>query len=471
MGNNRILRAAVIATLLAAPFAAQAQVTNEELLKRIEEQDQKIKTLERKLEIGDEAAASAKESTPVVAAGPKGFSLKSADGKNQIRLRGTLHLDYRNISGTDPGGTFDTFVATRVRPTIEGTFASIYDFKFMPDFGQGRTVIQDAYVNARFKPGAQVQLGKFKAPIGLERLQSANDMRWVQRGFPTSLVTNRDIGLQLAGDLAGGRFSYQAAFLNGSNDGGSSETFTDLDINNDKEYALRLFTQPFAESDSFAIRGLGFGIAGSYTDQVGTATQPLLPAFRTPGQSQFFRFRAAGTAPSTAAATIADGERIRIAPQAYYYVGSFGALAEYTEVSQDVSRVVPSGIREATVDTSAWQFAVSYFLTGEEASFRGFQPKTRFSPSEGTWGAFEIKARVQQLNVDENAFSGGPESFADPGVSASQADSYGVGLNWYLNENVKWLLDYEHTTFEGGAPAGADRRDEDAYQLRLAVGF
>ena len=468
MGNNGILRAAAIATLLVAPLVAQAQVTNEELLKRIEEQDQKIKTLERKLEIGDEAAVAAKESTPVVAAGPKGFSLKSADGKNQIRLRGTLHLDYRNISGTDPGGTFDTFVATRVRPTIEGTFASIYDFKFMPDFGQGRTVIQDAYVNARFKPGAQFQLGKFKAPIGLERLQSANDMRWVQRGFPTSLVTNRDIGVQFAGDLAGGRFSYQAAYLNGSNDGGSSETFTDLDINDDKEYALRLFTLPFAESDNFAIRGLGFGIAGSYTDQVGTAAQPLLPAFRTSGQSTFFRFRAAD---ATTAATIADGERIRIAPQAYYYVGSLGVLAEYTEVSQDVSRAVPSGLRAATVDTSAWQFAVSYFLTGEEASFKGFQPKTRFSPGEGTWGAFEIKARVQELNVDDNAFGGAADSFADPALSASQADSYGIGLNWYLNENVKWLLDYEHTNFQGGAAAGADRRDEDAYQLRLAVGF
>ena len=471
MGNNRILRAAVIATLAAAPLAAQAQVTNEELLKRIEEQEQKILVLERKLEIQDEAGAAAKESTAVVAAGPKGFSLKSADGKNQIRLRGTLHLDYRNISGTDPGGTFDTFVATRVRPTIEGTFANIYDFKFMPDFGQGRTVIQDAYVNARFKPGAQVQLGKFKAPIGLERLQSANDMRWVQRGFPTGLVTNRDIGLQFAGDLAGGRFSYQAAYLNGSNDGGSSETFTDLDINDDKEYALRLFTQPFAESESFALRGLGFGIAGSYTDQVGSALQPLLPAFRTPGQSTFFRFRAAGTAPSTAAATIADGERIRFAPQAYYYVGSLGVLGEYTEVSQDVSRVVPSGLREGTVDTNAWQLAVSYFLTGEEATFKGFQPKNRFSPSEGTWGAFEIKARVQQLHVDDNAFSGGANSYADPAVSASEADAYGVGLNWYLNENVKWLLDYEHTTFEGGALAGADRKDEDSYQLRLAVGF
>jgi phosphate-selective porin OprO/OprP len=162
------------------------KVSNEELLKRIEEQEQKILVLERKLEIQDESAASAKEATPVVSAGPKGFSLKSADGKNQLKLRGTLHLDGRWISGTDPGGTFDTFTATRVRPIFEGTVANIFDFKFMPDFGQGRTVIQDAYVNARFTQAAQLEVGKFKAPIGLERLQSANDMRWVQRGFPTS---------------------------------------------------------------------------------------------------------------------------------------------------------------------------------------------------------------------------------------------------------------------------------------------
>jgi phosphate-selective porin OprO/OprP len=467
MGNNKLLRAAVLVTL-AVPLAAQAEEpTIQDLLDRIEEQDQKILVLERKLEIQDEAAANAKETTPAVSAGPKGFGLKSADGRNQLKFRGTLHLDGRFISGTDPGGTVDTFTATRVRPILEGTFAGIYDFKFMPDFGQGRTVIQDAYVNARFKPAAQLQVGKFKAPLGLERLQSANDIRWVQRGFPTSLVANRDIGFQLGGDLAGGRFSYQAAYLNGSNDGGSSETFADADINDDKEYALRLFMQPFTESDNFALRGLGFGIAGSWNDQVGSAAQPLLPSFRTPGQSTFFRYRAAGTTPGT----IADGERTRLAPQFYYYVGALGVLGEYTEVAQDVSRVVPTGLREATVDTNAWQFAVSYFLTGEEAAYKGFQPKTRFSPSEGTWGAFEIKARVQQLKVDDNAFGGGADSFADPAVSASGADSYGVGLNWYLNENLKWLLDIEHTTFEGGAASGADRKDEDAYQLRLAVAF
>ena len=203
MRNKKLLRAAVFGAL-ALPLGAQAQEPSiQDLLKRIEEQDQKILVLERKLEIQDETAASAKESTAVVSAGPKGFSLKSADGKNQLKLRGTLHLDGRYLDGDDPGGTFDTFTATRVRPTIEGTFASIFDFKLMPDFGQGRTVIQDAYVAARFVPAAQLTVGKFKSPVGLERLQSANDIRWVARAYPTSLAPNRDIGIQLGGDLAG----------------------------------------------------------------------------------------------------------------------------------------------------------------------------------------------------------------------------------------------------------------------------
>lgn len=470
MGTKHTLRAGIFAAL-AVPLAAQAQeVSNEELLKRIEEQEQKILVLERKLEITDEAAASAKESAAVVSAGPKGFTLKSADGKNQLKLRGTLHLDGRYLDGTDPGGVVDSFQATRVRPIFEGTFANIFDFRFMPDFGQGRTVIQDAWVNARFNPAAALQFGKFKSPVGLERLQSANDMRWVQRAFPTALVPNRDIGFQLGGDVGGGRFSYQLAYLNGSNDGSSAETFTDADVNDDKEYALRLFAHPFAESDSFAVRGLGIGIAGTFTDQAGNSLQPLLPSFRTPGQSTFFRFRQFSTTVGAPAGTIADGERTRLAPQLYYYVGSFGLMGEYTEVSQDVSRVVPAGVRERTVDTSAWQLAVSYFLTGEEASFRGYQPKTRFSLEDNTAGAFELKARVQSLSVGDEAFAGGANSFADPLASASQADSWGVGLNWYLNENVKWLLDYEHTTFEGGAATG-DRADEDAVQLRLAVAF
>jgi phosphate-selective porin OprO/OprP len=63
------------------------------------------------------------------------------------------------------------------------------------------------------------------------------------------------------------------------------------------------------------------------------------------------------------------------------------------------------------------------------------------------------------------------DSFADPDASARKATAWALGLNWYLNENLRWTLDYERTRFDGGATGGADRKDEDALLLRVALGF
>ena len=64
----------------------------------------------------------------------------------------------------------------------------LFDVRVMPDFGGGTTVLQDAYVDARFKPSFKIRVGKFKSPFGLERLQSAIDMTFIERGAPTSLA-------------------------------------------------------------------------------------------------------------------------------------------------------------------------------------------------------------------------------------------------------------------------------------------
>lgn len=452
------------ASLLPAAAAIAADPTIADLLQRIEEQEQKILVLERKLEIQEDADKTAAAAAPVVKASERGFSIQSADGQNQIRLRGVLHFDGRHMLEDDTDLT-DQWQATRIRPIVEGTVGGIYDFRFTPDFGQGRTVIQDAYVTGRFRPEFQLTAGKFKMPVGLERLQSATDIRFVARGFPTNLAPNRDLGVQAAGNLLSDRVSYAVAYANGSNDGSSSETFGDVDLNDDKEWAGRVFVQPFAESDNFALRGLGVGIAGTYTDQDGTAAQPLLPTYRTPAQATFFRYRT-GTTP-----TLAWGERTRLAPQFYYSVGSFGLLGEYTEVSQDVARTTAAGTTEGTVDSTAWQLAAHWFLTGEEESFRGFKPNTVFNWDKGTWGAFELVGRYQELRVSDDAFAGGAASFADPAVAARKASGYTLGLNWYLSQNVKWVLNYEYTTFDGGAADGEDRPTEQALLTRVALGF
>jgi phosphate-selective porin OprO/OprP len=454
---------------LAQDAPAPAAPDSAALLQRLEEAEQRIKVLERKLEIQDEATTAAAASAPVVRANPNRFAIQSADGANSVRLRGLLHVDGRHFEGDGSPATSNTWLLRRVRPMIEGTFANYYDFRFTPDFGGGKAIVQDAYVTARFKPWAQVTVGKFKSQVGLERIQSANDTRFVERAFPTSIVPNRDIGVQLGGALAGGVFNYSVAYTNGVTDGGSSDGNATPDIENDAkgDVSARVFFQPFLASDNFALRGLGFGVGGTYVDSTGSSTNTLLPSYRTPGQATFFSYRSA-TAGSNA--TFADGQRLRWSPQFYYYYSSFGLLGEYAVVSQDVRRVNGTTTRTGTLDNEAWQLQFTWLLTGEEETFTGVTPAGNFEIGKPGRGAWELVARVHELSIDDAAFAGGADSFANPLTAARRARAAAIGVNWYLNPNVKWSVDYELTRFDGGAATG-DRPDEKAYLTRIGLAF
>src|SRR5262245_56162724 len=126
------------------------------LLERLEAQEQRIRVLERKLEIQEEAATASAAAAPVARASGTAFSLQAADGAHSMRLRGTLHFDGRRFNDSISPETADTWLLRRARPIVEGTLANIYDFRFTPDFASGRTVVQDAYLAARFRPWATV---------------------------------------------------------------------------------------------------------------------------------------------------------------------------------------------------------------------------------------------------------------------------------------------------------------------------
>jgi phosphate-selective porin OprO/OprP len=479
---NRAVAAAIAALLpfTAAALAqnAPAASVNDDLRREIEEQKQRLAVLERKLEIQQEAATAAAATAPRITASASRFQVGSTDNSNFIRFRGTLHADNRFFGGDSVPETADTFLLRRVRPTLEATFGGIYDVKFMPDFSGGRTFIVDAYAAARFKPGAVLTVGKFKPPVGLERLQSSADIRFIERALPTNLVPNRDLGVQLSGDFAGGAFSYQLGYFNGVTGGNSSDNLTAPDVESDTagDYAAHVFFQPFLNSGNFNLRGLGFGVGSTWQDVPGNPGNTYLPAYRSPGQQSVFSYRAntaTGVTPNNA--TFANGERLRLAPQLYYYRGSFGLLGEYTQVVQDVSRTVAGTTRSDTLTHSAWQVQFSWFVTGEEETFRGFTPGSTLQPGplrkeKGGWGALELVARYHELDVDDDAFAGGANSFANPLTAISQQTAYGVGVNWYPWNTVKLSLNYETTTFEGGAATG-DRADEDLLFSRFAINF
>lgn len=447
------LPAVLVGGLAAAPtiFADEAADTVKELRKHIEELDQKVRILERKTELDKEVASEKAKTTASVSAGANGFSIRSADTNFVLKLRGYIQADARFYADDHSAGTAnDTFLLRRVRPILEGTVFEKYDFRLMLDFGSGVTAsaannsyVQDAYVNARFLPQFQVQAGKFKEPVDLERLQSGANLLFVERGYPTQLAPNRDVGVQIQGDFdgppGGSLISYAVGAFNGVADGGSGDIETSDD---EKDIAARIFAHPFKNTNVDALRGLGLGVAGTYGDQDGA-----LRTFTSLGQQRFFGYLTSAT-PATAPNVVANGIHWRLAPQGYYYFGPFGAFGEYIISNQEVQQAgAGAGAGSfAKLNHTAWQVAASYFLTGEENSFKAVTPKKPFSPANGGWGAWELAARVGELDVDDDAFP----IYASPTASATKAFSWGLGLNWHLNKNLKVNLNYDQTDFKGG---------------------
>jgi phosphate-selective porin OprO/OprP len=417
---------------------------------RLTELEQKEKIRERQSEIDREQAAEKAKTAPLVTANAKeGFSIKSPDGDFALRLRGLLQVDSRSVDGReDPKASDDTFLLRRVRPVFEGTVFGDIDFRFVPDFGEGKAAIQDAFLDFKYIPEAKLQVGRYKVPFGIERLQSNADTLFTELALSGNLTPNYDIGATLHSEsLLAGRLSYAVGIFNGAVDNGS----LDSDIDSDKELAARIFANPWRGGDLPLLDGLGVGFAVTAGDKEGTVARgQYLPSYKTPGQQTFFKYRDDA---------VADGGAWRYSPQAYYSYGSFGLLSEYIVSAQRVTR----GTNSDTVRNQGWQVAGSYVLTGEAASYKSVVPRQVFDPVAGTWGAFEVVGRVSQLDVDEKAFP----TYADPDKYARSAMAWGTGLNWYWNRNVKWMFDYEHTTFDGGG----DREAEDAILVRAQLAF
>ncbi|MEA2722590.1 MAG: phosphate-selective porin OprO and OprP, partial [Gemmatimonadales bacterium] len=408
---------------------------------RLDQLDQELRILKRLRELALDSAANAPKDKPGAGAGKDGFSLKTADGKFALRLRGLIQTDARFFVSDSGNTAVDNFFVRRARVILEGTLWKYLEFRLQPDFGQGQTVLFDAYSDIKLGPALAIRVGKFKPPIGLERLQSASDIVFAERALATNLVPNRDIGLQLSGEVASGVVSYQAGVFNGVPDLGNG----DADVHDAKDFAGRLFLQPFRRG---RLQGLGFGVAGSTGIERGTTLAPALPSYRTPGQQVFFRYRSDGTAPNT---TLADGNRRRLVPQAYFYTGPLGLIGEYAFSWQEVRRTTTT----ATLEHTSWQITGSFFVTGEKASFKSAAPKHPFDPGSHAVGALEFAARYSRLSVDDAAFP----LYANPAVSAPKAKAWAVGANWYLARAIKVVVDYERTTFAGGAAVG-NRRAE-----------
>jgi len=102
----------------------------------------------------------------------------------------------------------DRFRLRRARINLTGDFAEQFDFKVEGDFEQSDGISSsrtdfsatDIFINWHQFPAAQIKIGQWKAPFGLEQLTPDTSLYTIERTLPTGAITpERQIGVQLLG--------------------------------------------------------------------------------------------------------------------------------------------------------------------------------------------------------------------------------------------------------------------------------
>jgi len=425
----------------------------------IQNLDQQVRVLQRQRELDQDAVAAKAATAPKITLGANGFSFNSADSNFVTQIHGVIQFDNRNFFQDGKANGNDGFLLRRARPIFSGTVFRDFDYNFTPDFGGSTVQIYDAYLNYRYSPAIQLQAGKFKSPVGLEHLQSDVNTSFNERSLATDLVPNRDLGLALKGELFNGAASYTLGIFNGAPD--YSGTTTNQTFQDNRAFAGRVFFQPWKNTDVNGLRGLGFGLGGSYEDShpATNAVTGLTSGYLTDGQQKFFSYNSGVNA---------NGIGWRISPQANYYYGPFSLLGEYVISDQQVSKTA----KAVELQNTAWQISGGWVLTGEDATYAGVTPLHPFDPRNNQWGAVQLVARYAELNVDDKAFKDG---FASSTKSADSAKAWAVGLNWYFNKNIRANLSFSHTAFGGftgkPSPGTVPAQNENVLFTRIQLSF
>lgn len=406
----------------------------------------------------DVLAATAPATTPPFSASFSEKGLLVAAPALGVKLHaGTLlQMDLRDDLRGDP--SHPSLLVRKARLGIDGSITSWVRFQLIAELATSPPSLLDGFVDVG-PTWLYVRGGRFKAPLSIERLQNAAATVFMERSLVDGLTSDRDVGALLSGGID--LISAQLAVSNAVPDGKNGDV-TGIGL----ELTGRVFALPFARAKNHLLGSLGIGFAGSWSRQHGKPTvgNEALPSYRTSSQQSFFSYLESAADP--AATVRADGTHYRLSPQLYFYDGPVGLLAYWAASSQKVTK----GTTTRQLFHQGWLVQASFSPTLDKVTYQGIVPKHALGSGRGA-GAFELAFRYSELRLDEHAFP----DFADPTKSARLARDFGGALNWYPNAALRVTVNYDHTSFRGGAAgsgtAVGDRKPDDTLSARLQLAF
>jgi phosphate-selective porin OprO/OprP len=419
--------------------------------------------------------------------------ISSADGRFTFSPRADVMGDWASYSKNSIAGmpikkSGENF--RRAQIGFQGKFAGDFAYKFMYDFGgtNGDEAYQAYYANGATPPklgstGAgsgphvkeawvsytgvlapfTLQIGALPPPANLGDATSSDDLMFNERasGSQISRSLGGDDGRESVGFTGYGSIWNASAFLTGDSYGKGA-----LIAPSDSQEAIvgRVAIAPWQDPDTnfnvhFGANGTEVFHPQQSTSAAGATTSGI--TFSDRPEMRVDNFTLLNTGAINAKSAYAVGLEAALS------YGPF--LIEGENFWYGVDRYNPApGVTNPNF--SGWYVEGSWVLTGEPrkynmqtASFTRPSPSDPFSPSNGNWGAWELAGRYSSTNLDYQL------SAADHVIGGDQT-IWSVGLNFYPNDILKFMFDWQDVNVKNITHIGNDAK-YDTISVRTQVTF
>jgi phosphate-selective porin OprO/OprP len=402
------------------------------LVARAQDNDARIKKLEEEVE----ALKSERGSTDLHVFWKEGLRFETPDKNFSLKLGGRIYNDWAWMSQDSnvEAAVGDLVDGTEFRTTrlyTSGTINGNVDYKAQFDFSTASNEFKDVYFGIRDLPFGYLKMGHFKEPFGLEELTSSRFVTFMERSLANTFAPGRNTGFALSSTVCDNRATWAAGVFRNTDGWGEDQTEGGYNATG------RVTALPWYEDEGASLLHLGAACS---------IRNPDTARYRSRPEAHLAQYFVDTTSLATDEAGVVGIESALVC-------GPFSLQGEYMMADVDGK----DGASSPTFD--GFYVQGSYFLTGEHRKYKAssgafdrVKPRENYSYKDGGSGAWEVAARYSQIDLDDGSVTGG------------ELKDVTVGLNWYLNPNMRIMWDYIRADLDNVG-------DSNLFMMRMQIDF
>jgi phosphate-selective porin OprO and OprP len=367
-----------------------------------------------------------------------GFEAKTTDGNYSFKIGGRAMVDFNSYDGVinkEEGETGSDLFFRRARLEIKG-HANDWKYGLSYNLTGGGSIDQLKTTYTGFGKLANLTVGEQKENFGLDDTGSSKWTAGVERSFVSDAFdTGNNMGVKLHG--ANDFLTYSLGVF--------KESIEDADNSLDIATTGRVVIRPIYANGTVLHVGAGFTQRDGEFEDIASRLGVRGGEDKTANKlkAEF----AAGHGQEMTAHNV----------EFAFASGPLQVMAEYFEGEVDAPDTVAGS---DNIEVDGYYVQASYFLTGESRKYKtSIAAFDKVKPSNAS-GAWEVFARMSEMNTDMGSnisLTGGED-----------AEVTTLGVNYYMNSNVKFALNYVNTETDAKIN-GED--DGDAIVGRLQLTF